>query len=259
MIDRRKRLAGMVFLFVVLLSIVTWIAVRNPEPKTVAAPPASASGAPAPPVSETPFVVVATPDAQAPIQATDAGAPQPKEPRHNVVAAATVTQEPAPAPPPPAASTAPSATAQAAPPPVDAAVEAAPPPAPVAVASIQPLPPEPTGLASGRFRDTVGPMFRLVQVTCIVDGVAIGAGRAPGGMLFDRKLPPGNHTVAVLAEYQGSGAGVFSYLEGYRFKGQTARTFTVRANATTQITVTAFEKGPMVPYEERLALTVDIR
>ena len=256
MIDRRKRLAGIVVLFVLLLSVITWIAVRSPEPRTVVSSALPASGAPAPPASETPFVVVASPDAQVPIDNTDAAVRQPRESRQNAVAAPTVTEQPAPPPPPPVASSAPSAAAQAPPAPVDAAVEAAP---PVAVASIQPLPPEPTVLASGRFRDTVGPMFRLVQVTCVVDGVAIGAGRAPGGMLFDRRLAPGNHTVAVVAEYQGSGAGVFSYLEGYRFKGQTSRAFSVKVNATTQITVTAFEKGPMVPYEERLALTVDIR
>lgn len=258
MIDRRKRLAGIVILFVLLLSVVTWIAVRNPEHPTVALPPESASGAPAPSISDTPFVVVAVPTTDAPIATStiDAAAP-PANPRNNVVAATTVPAEPVP--PPPVASSAPSATAQATPPPIDAAVEAAPPPAPVVVASIQPPPPEPTGLASGRFRDTVGPMFRLVQVTCVVDGVAVPAGRAPGGMLFDRRLAPGNHSVSIVAEYQGSGAGVFSYLEGYRFRGQTSRAFSVRVDTTTQITVTAYEKGPMVPYEERLALRVDVR
>jgi hypothetical protein len=78
-------------------------------------------------------------------------------------------------------------------------------------------------------------------------------------MLFDRRLAQGNHSVSIVAEYQGSGAGVFSYLEGYRFRGQTSRAFSIKVNTTTHITVTAFERGPMVPYEERLALSVDVR
>jgi hypothetical protein len=151
-------------------------------------------------------------------------------------------------------------------------------PATEAVASAEPTPPEPAakappplpdpkpqklpdGTALGRFQNRVGPSFSLARVTCQIDGQTVYAG--PGGAsveLFRRSLPPGNHSVSVVAEYRANSAGLFSYAEGFRFKVTSGKRFNVESAKPVQIGITAFEKGgPTTEFADRLALAVSTR
>jgi len=112
----------------------------------------------------------------------------------------------------------------------------------------------------GAFNDRVGATYQLISMTCLVDGVPVYKGGAPGGGMFDLPVAPGDHAVTVTAEYGGKGSGLFSYMDGYRFKVKVGRVFPVRANEKAQVTVTAFERGgATAKYEDRLALAVDVR
>ena len=68
-------------------------------------------------------------------------------------------------------------------------------------------------------------------------------------------IVPGEHTLNVSLEYQGHGAGIFTYLKGYRFKVRSNYTFTAAEGKSVSIRVVGFEKGgPTAPLEERPAV-----
>ena len=148
------------------------------------------------------------------------------------------------------------ATANGEPTPAEAVAEAqAAPPAP------QAPPPPPDGSAVGRFQDQVGSSFTLSRVTCVLDGQTVYSGA--GGkrlQLFQRALPPGSHSVAVIAEYRGNSSGVFSYASGYGYKVSSGRRFNVASAKPVHVNVVGYEKGgPTVDFSERLALAISTR
>jgi hypothetical protein len=135
----------------------------------------------------------------------------------------------------------------------------APPPMPPARAPAPRAPaPEPSGFATGQFRDMAGPSFALTRVTCLIDGKPVYAGRGGKSFeLFQRTLPPGNHTVTVQADYLIQSSGVFSYTKGLRFKVFSGRRFNVGAGRPIRISVVGYEKGgPTRDFDERLALAI---
>jgi hypothetical protein len=101
----------------------------------------------------------------------------------------------------------------------------------------------------------------LLRITCILDGQTVYSGGGGSVVEIFRKMPPpGEHTVSVVAEYQGNGGGVFSYFDGYKFSVKAGSTFTSKADAPTQVTIAAVEKGgPTTPFQERLGLRVGVR
>jgi hypothetical protein len=124
----------------------------------------------------------------------------------------------------------------------------------------------PRGGVVVQFRDATGNSYQLMNVVCIIDGKKVaskqGGALAQTGTtkLFDGRLSVADHTVAVIAEYRGYGGGVFSYVEGYRFKVESRRTLSVAADGSTQVVVTTVERGgPTVPLEQRLAMGVSVR
>ena len=40
--------------------------------------------------------------------------------------------------------------------------------------------------------------------------------------IFNGRIVPGNHQIAVRSTFRGHGYGIFSYLEGYKFKVQSS-------------------------------------
>ncbi len=264
----RKSPTAVALLLLALASVVVYFVVRRqppvvatanaPPPQLVVAPPGAGepAAAPAPATNAAPPIEAAETrelPAAAGVSAPNrvektARSLRDREPSVAKTAALTEKREKEEVAPEPVAS--------AAPPAPEPTTETPPPtPAP------KPAVPDPGGSASGRFQDRVGPTYSLQRVTCTLDGQTVYSG--PGGrslQLFQRTLNPGSHTVSVVAEYRGNSAGVFSYVNGYRFKVSSGRRFSVVSGKPVQVSVTGYERGgPTDDFSERLALAVNAR
>ncbi len=105
--------------------------------------------------------------------------------------------------------------------------------------------------------------FKLVRIVYALDGAPIFTKADEQGTLSDQKefeiyngsIVPGEHTLTVNLEYQGHGFGVFSYLQGYRFKVRSTYSFSVPEGRVATVVVVAYEQGgPSTPLEERPAV-----
>jgi len=114
---------------------------------------------------------------------------------------------------------------------------------------------------SVRLEDQLGAFFRLRKVVVLLDGVV--QLRAEGRRLVDRSRLPvfdgmvsrAAHTVQVLAQIQGHGHGVFSYLKAYRFELRASHSLTVTADKSTHLRLVVRDReDPLLPFEERPAL-----
>lgn len=101
-------------------------------------------------------------------------------------------------------------------------------------------------------KNDMGDVFTLREVHYFMDGAPLRQEVDTSGSglklkaeetLFDGTLPPGNHQLTVNVVYQGSGYGVFSYLEGYSFKLRSSHTFTAEEGKEVQIKVVSYEQG----------------
>jgi hypothetical protein len=110
------------------------------------------------------------------------------------------------------------------------------------------------------FKNEMSSAFRLTRALFVVDG-AVQYNRADDtGALADQKeipifsgnIPPGDHTVQVVLNFQGNGYGVFTYLRGYKFEVKSAHSFTSVEGKTLSLIATALEKGGVTtPLEQR--------
>lgn len=123
------------------------------------------------------------------------------------------------------------------------------------------------GLAGSRselqFTNDMSSAFRLVRALFVLDGAVQYNKSDDTGALADQKdipifsgsIPPGDHTVQVLLQYQGNGYGVFSYLKGYHFEVRSSHSFTAVEGKTLTLQIIAYEKGGVTtPLEERPAV-----
>jgi len=100
-------------------------------------------------------------------------------------------------------------------------------------------------------RNEMGSQFVLETVAYALDGAPIFTKVDSNGDLdkreefeiFNGRIVPGNHQIAVRMMYRGHGYGIFSYLEGYKFKLQSNQTFNAEAGKVTTVKVVGFEKG----------------
>lgn len=100
-------------------------------------------------------------------------------------------------------------------------------------------------------RNEMGAQFILESVAYALDGAPIFTKVDTTGELdkreefeiFNGRIVPGNHQIAVRMVYRGHGYGIFSYLEGYKFKLQSNQTFNAEAGKTTTLKVVGYEKG----------------
>ena len=100
-------------------------------------------------------------------------------------------------------------------------------------------------------RNEMGATFVLESVAYALDGAPIFTKVDTQGDLdkreefeiFNGRIVPGNHQIAVRLVYRGSGFGIFSYLEGYKFKLQSNQTFNAEASKITTVKVVGYEKG----------------
>jgi hypothetical protein len=102
--------------------------------------------------------------------------------------------------------------------------------------------------------------FRLTRALVVLDGAVQYNRTDDTGALADQKevpvfsgsVPPGDHTVSVLLNFQGNGYGVFTYLRGYKFEVKSSHSFTAVEGKTLTLMATALEKGGVTtPLEQR--------
>jgi hypothetical protein len=123
------------------------------------------------------------------------------------------------------------------------------------------------GLAGSRselqFQNDMSTAFRLVRALFVLDGAVQYNKSDDTGSLAEQKqipifsgsIPPGDHTVQVLLQFQGNGYGVFSYLKGYHFEVRSSHSFTAVEGKTLTLQIIAYEKGGVTtPLEERPAV-----
>ena len=123
------------------------------------------------------------------------------------------------------------------------------------------------GLAGSRsevhFQNDMSSAFKLVRALFVLDGAVQYNKSDDSGALAEQKeipiftgsIPPGDHTVQILLQFQGSGYGVFSYLKGYHFEARSSHSFTAVEGKTITLQIIAYEKGGVTtPLEERPAV-----
>lgn len=116
-------------------------------------------------------------------------------------------------------------------------------------------------------RNEMGGQFVLESVTYALDGASIYTKVDTNGDLekreefevFNGRIVPGNHNIIVRMVYRGSGYGIFSYLEGYKFKLQSNQTFTAEGGKVTTVKVVGYEKGGITAdIKDKPAIRYDI-
>jgi len=115
-------------------------------------------------------------------------------------------------------------------------------------------------------RNEMGSAYYLESASYSLDGAPIFTKVDNDGDLdkrqeieiFSGRIVPGSHTVNVQLVYRGHGFGIFSYIEGYRFRVQSSTTFEAEGGKSTRVRIIGHEKGnlttdvkdrPAVKYE----------
>jgi len=116
-------------------------------------------------------------------------------------------------------------------------------------------------------RNEMGSSFIIESVAYALDGAPIFTKVDVNGDLqnrplfeiFNGRIVSGQHQIAAKVVYRGHGYGVFSYLEGYKFKVQSSYTFNAEAGKLTTVKIVGFEKGGFTSdYKDRPAIRYDI-
>ena len=116
-------------------------------------------------------------------------------------------------------------------------------------------------------RNEMGSSFTLEQAVYALDGAPIftrteadgDLDKKQGIEIFNGRIVPGNHSVSVKLQYRGHGFGVFSYIEGYKFKLQSSYTFNAEGGKVTQVKVIGHEKGNITTdLRDRPAIKYDV-
>ncbi|HYV47041.1 MAG TPA: dihydrolipoamide acetyltransferase [Myxococcaceae bacterium] len=116
-------------------------------------------------------------------------------------------------------------------------------------------------------RNEMGSSFVLESVAYALDGAPIFTKVDVNGDLdkreefeiFNGRIVPGQHQIAVRLVYRGHGYGIFSYLEGYKFKVQSSYTFNAEAAKVTTVKIVGYEKGGITAdLKDRPAVRYDV-
>lgn len=117
-------------------------------------------------------------------------------------------------------------------------------------------------------RNEMGSSFVIESVAYALDGAPIFTKVDVNGDLqkrqefeiFNGRIVAGQHQVSAKVVYRGHGFGVFSYLEGYKFKVQSSYTFNAEAAKVTTVKIVGFEKGGITSdLKDRPAIRYDIQ
>src|SRR6185295_19438009 len=100
-------------------------------------------------------------------------------------------------------------------------------------------------------KNDMGGSFALESVAYALDGAPIftkvdvdgDLARQEQLEIFNGRIIPGQHQIAVRLVYRGHGYGLFNYLEGYKFRVQSSYTFNAEAAKVTSVKVVGYERG----------------
>lgn len=116
-------------------------------------------------------------------------------------------------------------------------------------------------------KNEMGGSFLLESVAYALDGAPIftqvdnagDLGKREQFEVFNGRIVPGQHQIAVRLVYRGNGYGVFSYLEGYKFKVQSSYTFNAEPGKLSTVRVVGFEQGGLTTdLKDRPAVRYDL-
>lgn len=116
-------------------------------------------------------------------------------------------------------------------------------------------------------KNDMGGTFALQSVAYALDGAPIFTKADKNGDLanrqeleiFNGRIVPGQHQIAVRLVYKGRGYGVFSYLEGYKFTVTSSYTFNAEPGKVTNVKVVGYEKGGLTTdLKDRPAVRYDV-
>jgi hypothetical protein len=116
-------------------------------------------------------------------------------------------------------------------------------------------------------KNDMGGSFALESVAYALDGAPIltrtdkngDLANRPDFEIFNGRIVPGQHQIAVRLVYKGKGFGLFSYLEGYKFTVSSSYTFTAEPGKVTTVKVVGYEKGGLTTeLKDRPAVRYDV-
>jgi hypothetical protein len=116
-------------------------------------------------------------------------------------------------------------------------------------------------------RNEMSSTFVLESISYTLDGTVIFNRSDSSGELakkqeleiFNGRILPGQHQVTVKLQYRGHGFGVFSYLDGYRFKVSSSYTFNAEPGRITSLRVIGYERGGFnADLKDRPAVRYDV-
>jgi len=116
-------------------------------------------------------------------------------------------------------------------------------------------------------KNDMGGSFALDSVAYALDGAPIltrtdkdgDLSKRPEFEIFNGRIVPGQHQIAVRLIYRGKGFGVFSYLEGYKFTVSSSYTFSAEPGKVTTVKVVGYEKGGITTdLKDRPAVRYDV-
>ena len=116
-------------------------------------------------------------------------------------------------------------------------------------------------------RNEMGSSFVVESVAYALDGAPIYTKVDVDGDLqkrrefeiFNGRIVAGQHQISAKVVYRGHGFGVFSYLEGYKFKVQSSYTFNAEPAKVTTVKIVGDEKGGFTSdLKDRPAIRYDI-
>jgi hypothetical protein len=116
-------------------------------------------------------------------------------------------------------------------------------------------------------KNDMGGTFSLESAAYALDGAPIFTKVDKNGDLanrqeleiFNGRIVPGQHQIAVRLVYRGRGYGVFSYLEGYKFTVTSSYTFNAEPGKVTTLKVVGYEKGGLTTdLKDRPAVRYDV-
>jgi hypothetical protein len=116
-------------------------------------------------------------------------------------------------------------------------------------------------------KNDMGGSFALDSVAYALDGAPIltrtdkdgDLSKRPEFEIFNGRIVPGQHQIAVRLIYRGRGFGVLSYLEGYKFTVSSSYTFSAEPGKVTTVKVVGYEKGGITTdLKDRPAVRYDV-
>ncbi|NOZ85819.1 MAG: dihydrolipoamide acetyltransferase [Deltaproteobacteria bacterium] len=130
-----------------------------------------------------------------------------------------------------------------------------------------------TGVISGAkarivHSNEMGGSFKLISASYYLDGAPIYKKVDTEGKLdkekslqvFAGNVVPGPHLISVQLQYVGYGYGIFSYLNGYKFKIKSSYSFNAEEGKITNIKVVGYEKGGLaVDIKDRPSVRYDVQ